>query len=122
MLEVSVIPSQYTRPNRYPDVDWNNDGFYRYTGGRWLFNEAEQLADRFVKFNTTELVRIATASLGCGPSACVGVQKLPEGNYNKAFLINLRDGRQVVAKVPNPNAGLPFCTTASEVATMGFVG
>lgn len=31
------------------------------------------------------------------------------------------DGRQVITKVPNPNAGLPFYTTASEVATMDFV-
>jgi hypothetical protein len=31
------------------------------------------------------------------------------------------DGRQVVAKIPNPNAGRPHFTTASEVATMDFV-
>ncbi|RDL37379.1 uncharacterized protein BP5553_04812 [Venustampulla echinocandica] len=29
-------------------------------------------------------------------------------------------GTQVVAKVPNPNAGLPHFTTASQVATMDF--
>ncbi|KZF23492.1 phosphotransferase enzyme family protein [Xylona heveae TC161] len=68
-----------------------------------------------------ELVRVATASLGCGPDSCISVEKLPEGNYNKVFLIKLHDGRQVVAKVPNPNAGLPFYTTASEAATMEFV-
>jgi len=31
-------------------------------------------------------------------------------------------GTQVVAKIPNPNAGQPHLTTASEVATMEFVG
>ncbi|KAL9079198.1 MAG: hypothetical protein Q9157_001907 [Trypethelium eluteriae] len=31
------------------------------------------------------------------------------------------DGSQVVAKIPNPNAGMPHFTTASEVATMDFV-
>jgi hypothetical protein len=31
------------------------------------------------------------------------------------------DGQEVVAKVPNPNAGTPHFTTASEVATMEFV-
>ncbi|KAJ5896137.1 uncharacterized protein N7473_005536 [Penicillium subrubescens] len=30
------------------------------------------------------------------------------------------DGQEVVAKVPNPNAGTPHFTTASEVATMEF--
>ncbi|PWY70977.1 hypothetical protein BO70DRAFT_399593 [Aspergillus heteromorphus CBS 117.55] len=32
----------------------------------------------------------------------------------------MTDGRQLVAKVPNPNAGFPFYKTASEVATMEF--
>ncbi|KAH6855793.1 hypothetical protein B0I37DRAFT_63028 [Chaetomium sp. MPI-CAGE-AT-0009] len=32
------------------------------------------------------------------------------------------DGREVVGKVPNPNAGLPHYTTASEVANMDFIG
>jgi len=31
------------------------------------------------------------------------------------------DGKRVIAKVPNPNAGQPHYTTASEVATMDFV-
>lgn len=31
------------------------------------------------------------------------------------------DGTEVVAKLPNPNAGAPHFTTASEVATMEFV-
>lgn len=116
-----MITFQFAGPNGYLDVRWDDDSFYHYTGGRWLFNEAEQLADRCVKFNMAELVRVATKSLGCSPSSCVSVEKLPEGNYNKAFLIKMCDGRQVVAKVPNPNAGLPFYTTASEVATMDFV-
>ena len=41
--------------------------------------------------------------------------------FNKAFLMFMDDGREVVAKVPNPNAGIPHFTTASEVATMDFV-
>lgn len=35
--------------------------------------------------------------------------------------MTMDDGREVVAKVPNPNAGIPHFTTASEVATMDFV-
>ena len=34
----------------------------------------------------------------------------------------MSDDKQVIAKVPNPNAGRPHFTTASEVATMQFVG
>ena len=42
--------------------------------------------------------------------------------YNKAMLLTMEDGAQVIAKIPNPNAGTPHFTTASEVATMEFVG
>lgn len=31
------------------------------------------------------------------------------------------NGAQVVAKIPNPNAGPDFLTTASEAATLEFV-
>jgi hypothetical protein len=41
--------------------------------------------------------------------------------YNKALLLTMDDGTQAVAKIPNPNAGRPHLTTASEVATMEFV-
>jgi hypothetical protein len=100
----------------------DDESFHRYTGGRWLFNEKKQLADRSIKFNMTELVRAATTSQVVNIDSCINVEKLPEGDFNKAFLITMRDGQQVIAKVPNPNAGLPFYTTASEVATMDFVG
>ncbi|EZF34361.1 hypothetical protein H109_06017 [Trichophyton interdigitale MR816] len=78
------------------------------------------MADRSVKFDMTELVRAAAATQGCDISSCIKVEKLPEGDYNKVFLITLHGGHQVIAKVPNKNAGVPFYTTASEVATMKF--
>ncbi|KAK2825770.1 hypothetical protein FQN49_007382 [Arthroderma sp. PD_2] len=108
------------RPSSHGVSHWEDESFYLYTDGRWLYNEKRQLADRSVRFNMTELVRAAAASQGCDISSCVKVEKLPEGDFNKAFLITMRGGNQVVAKVPNRNAGLPFYTTASEVATMDF--
>lgn len=68
-----------------------------------------------------ELAKIAATSLGLEPCSCTGVQKLQEGNYNKAFLLTMNNGDEVVAKVRNPNAGFALYTTASEVATMDFV-
>lgn len=47
--------------------------------------------------------------------------KYREGQYNKAFLLTFNDGTDVVAKLPNPNAGPNVLTTASEVATMDYV-
>lgn len=52
---------------------------------------------------------------------CFKVEKLLDGMFNKAFLFTMGDGRQVVGKVPNPNAGRSHYTTASEVATMDFL-
>ncbi|CDM36459.1 hypothetical protein DTO013E5_6890 [Penicillium roqueforti] len=92
---------------------------YHYTSGRWLWNEKEQLSRRYVKFNLAELVKIATRATGS--KSCVEVQKLPEGNFSKVFLLTMEDGKEVIAKLPNPNAGPQYFTTASEVATMDYV-
>lgn len=100
--------------------DWNkNQDFFRYTAGRFLFDEVKQMARRCVQFDMNELVHIATSSTAS--RSCVAVRKLPEGQYNKTFLLTMDDGKRVVAKVPNPNAGRPHDTTASEVGTMDFV-
>lgn len=100
--------------------DWNqNQDFFRYTAGRFLFEEITQMACRSVKFDMNELVHIAASSIAS--RSCVAVRKLPEGQHSKAFLLTMDDGKRVIAKVPNPNAGRPHYTTASEVATMDFV-
>ena len=52
----------------------------------------------------------------------IRVSKYREGEYNKVFLLTMDNGTEVVAKVPNLNAGPPHYTTASEVATMEYVG
>jgi len=62
-----------------------------------------------------------TAAQSIGASLCVEIEKLPEGNFNKTFILTMNNGKQVIAKVPNPNAGHAHFTTASEVATMDFV-
>lgn len=50
------------------------------------------------------------------------VLKCIEGQYNKALILSMDNGQDVVARLPNPNAGPRFYTTASEVATRQFVG
>jgi hypothetical protein len=102
------------------DKDWNSDeSYFRFTRGTFVRNEAEQLSSRCVRFDMNELTRVAARSLGA--TACVAVSKLPEGMYNKTFLMSMDDGQQCIAKIPNPNAGIPHFNTASEVATMTFV-
>jgi len=78
------------------------------------------MSQRYVRFNVNELARIAANAIGA--NICISIAKYPDGMYNKAMLLTMDNGVQVVAKIPNPNAGLPHFTTASEVATMDFVG
>jgi hypothetical protein len=49
------------------------------------------------------------------------MSKLAEGGLHKVFRLVVDNGTIVIARIPNPNAGPPFKTTASEVATMDFV-
>jgi hypothetical protein len=47
--------------------------------------------------------------------------KIPEGLYNKMFFLKMENGREVLGRIPNPNAGHPQLVVASEVATLDFV-
>lgn len=106
---VSTVTSD---PNNY-------DHFFRYTSGRWLWDEEQQLKDRFTPFNVRELKRIAAQSVGA--NECVDMTKLAEGSFNKIFRLSMDNGRAAIVRVPHPIAGPKYLTTASEVATMDFV-
>lgn len=97
----------------------DHEALFRYTSGRWLWDEEQQLRDRYKAFNVAELQIVATRAIGSG--SCISMIKLAEGGYNKVFRLLMDDGKKVLARIPNPNAGPSFYTTASEVATMEFV-
>lgn len=73
-----------------------------------------------MKFNVNELARVAAQATGA--RHCIDVEKFADGMHNKALLLTMDNGSKVVGKIPNPNAGRSHFTTASEVATMDFVG
>jgi hypothetical protein len=103
-----------------PDKDWNeHEEFFKFTCARFIRDEEGEMERRYIKFDMNELARIAAQMVGS--NRCVSVVKYPDGMYSKAFLLTMEDGKQVVAKVPNLNAGLAHFTTASEFATMDFV-
>lgn len=81
-------------------------------------DEQRQLAQRFVKFDVDNLCSQA-ASLFSPQTQCTSIVKL-EGNFNKALLLTMNDGDEVIAKLPCPNAGAPSLRTDSEVATLKF--
>ncbi len=84
-----------------------------------MINEEFEMSQRYVPFNMDKLAQVAASAVNS--TYCVAIEKYPDGQYTKAFLMTMEDGKQVVAKVPNPNAGQVHFTTASEVATMQFV-
>ncbi|RDW64359.1 uncharacterized protein DSM5745_09770 [Aspergillus mulundensis] len=92
---------------------------FRYTSGRWLVDEKVQQQARYVKFNLDQLCRLAATQFS-DTAKCTRVVKL-EGNFNKALLLTMDDGNEVIAKLPCPNAGPQSLTTASEVATLKFL-
>ncbi|KAF2172794.1 hypothetical protein M409DRAFT_35412 [Zasmidium cellare ATCC 36951] len=100
-------------------IDNDPESLYSYSSGRWLWNEEQQMACRRRRFNVTELAQAAAPTVGS--QFCVKLAKLSEGSFNKAFLLTMDNGKEMIAKLPNPNAGYEHLTTASEVATMDYV-
>jgi hypothetical protein len=96
-----------------------SDDIFTYTRGRFVCDEEYEMSQRKVLFNVNELARCAAKAIGA--KSCISIEKYPDGMHNKSMLLTMDNGSQVVAKVPNPNAGIPHFTTASEVATMDFV-
>jgi len=108
----------YKRPVSSSHNAFKDDQLSKYTSGRWLWNEREQMNARYRRFNVEGLKKVACEAIGS--NGCKSLEKIGEGNYNKAFRLVMQDGRRVIAKIPNPNAGPAQYTTASEVATLDF--
>jgi len=96
-----------------------NENFHRFTRARFVCNEEYELSQRYVRYNVDQLAHLAATAVGS--KTCVSIEKCPDGMHNKVLLLTMDDGTQAIAKVPNPNAGRPHFTTASEIATMDFV-
>jgi hypothetical protein len=97
---------------RYPDP-------FNYTSGRWIYNEEKRLTERRVVFSMPALQN--AAALATGAKKCLKVTKLPEGLFNRVFLLTMDNETEVVARIPTPVAGPACLMTASEVATMEFM-
>ena len=84
------------------------------------YNEALRHKERKLIFNVDGLRRLAAESVGQNLTDVVGLSKLGEGGFNRAFLIALRDGQQLVARVPYPVVANHYAI-ASEVATIEYM-
>src|SRR5271170_3189611 len=97
----------------------STEDFFRYTRGRFLFDEDVQLKERCKEFKVAALKNVVVQTTSS--KQCINMVKLGEGSFNKVFLLTMDSGKQVVARIPHPNAGSKKNTTASEVATLHFL-
>ncbi|KAF5354038.1 hypothetical protein D9756_006957 [Leucocoprinus leucothites] len=116
--------SSIATPTRWPSrrgfsimAHLRND-FFDYTSGRWIFNDVLRHTERRRVFNVDELLRLAAESVNRSPDDIAGMEKLAEGGFNRTFLITMRCGFQMVARIPYPATIPKYLTVASEVATM----
>ncbi|QIX02457.1 hypothetical protein AMS68_007974 [Peltaster fructicola] len=100
-------------------LSYDHEDFHRYTQGRFIEDEATAMLFRYLSFNVDELMSAAASAVHS--RSCIAIEKCPDGMHNKTFLLKMDDGKEVIARLPNPNAGIAHYTTASEVATMEFM-
>ena len=81
-------------------------------------NDALRQAERRRVFNVNGLSRLAAESVGRSPDDIVDLKKLAEGGFNRTFLITMRGGFRMVARIPYTVTTPKYFALASEVATM----
>jgi hypothetical protein len=112
------------RANNLSTSDRDHDGsfdraLFSYTSGRFLYNEALRLRERYVEFNVAALKEAVSQHTGHG--RVVGLQKLSEGGFNRVFLATLENNSQAIVKIPY-NLSVPKTyATASEAATLTYL-
>ncbi|KAI0339794.1 hypothetical protein BDW22DRAFT_1486502 [Trametopsis cervina] len=99
----------------------SDDSLFNYTSGRWVYNDALRHKERHRPFNVTSLCRLAAQSVDRDPTDVLSISKLDEGGFNRTFLITLRDGTKVVARIPYPVTVPDYNGVASEVATIEYM-
>ncbi|KAK2879399.1 hypothetical protein FQN49_000917 [Arthroderma sp. PD_2] len=94
---------------------------FEYTTGRWIYNEALRHRERKRAFNVSELKHLAALSVQQRGEDVACFEKLAEGGFNRSFLVTMRNGFRIVARVPYPVTEPKSLVIASEVATMDFL-
>ena len=66
------------------------------------FNGDLRHAERRLVFNVDELSRLAAEAVNRSPDDIVRLEKLAEGGFNRTFIITMRCGFRMVARIPYP--------------------
>ncbi|OOF98798.1 hypothetical protein ASPCADRAFT_140162 [Aspergillus carbonarius ITEM 5010] len=102
-------------------MDHPSNDLFRYTSGRWLYNEQSRFSERYLKFDVSALKSVVALASGCDPSDIVTFSKLAEGGFNRSFQITFKNGRCVIARLPYPSTVPKGYAVASEVATLDYL-
>jgi hypothetical protein len=97
----------------------SREDVFRYTNGRFLADEAAQIAKRYVRFDLDKLCDLVVSVSGSQKSPVCKIDKM-EGGFSKALLMMMENGSEAVVKIPCSNAGRPMYSTASEVAVLNY--
>ncbi|RPD52727.1 hypothetical protein L226DRAFT_550868 [Lentinus tigrinus ALCF2SS1-7] len=99
----------------------SDNELFEYTSGRWLVNDKLRHAERRRDFNVDELRRLAAESVKRSPDDVESLRKLAEGGFNRVFLITMRDGFRMVARIPYSATAPKYFAVASEAATLAYL-
>ncbi|OTA33642.1 hypothetical protein BTJ68_08196 [Hortaea werneckii EXF-2000] len=80
-----------------------------------------RLDERHLTFNVSALLAAAAQSINRQKEDIKSFRKLAEGGFNRVFELTMRDGFQIVARLPYPSTQPKLLATSSEVATMDLV-
>ncbi|KAL4907718.1 kinase-like domain-containing protein [Aspergillus multicolor] len=89
-------------PNDPIEVPIQEVDLFRYQRYRWLDDDAKSQAVRYREFNVHALLRVAAELVDQQGLTCSKIRKRVEGQYNKAFVLTMSNGREVVARLPIP--------------------
>lgn len=91
---------------------------YTYTTGRWLRNDSEERAERYIEFDFDQLRR-RVVKLCPGANRIDSFEK-KEGGFNRIFIFTCDNKKRIVARLPTKAAGPSRLTTHSEIATIHY--
>ncbi|KAF9007169.1 hypothetical protein BDQ17DRAFT_262223 [Cyathus striatus] len=93
---------------------------FKYTFGRCIINERDELQKRYVKFNIPALKKAAVDAVD-GATSVVEFRRLMDARYNRMISLTMDNGQTVLAKLPYNNLVGPIePIVESEVATTEF--
>ena len=85
------------------------------------YNDSLRHAERHVQFNVLELKRHAAEAVHRKLEDIATLEQLAEGGFNRTFLITMKDGFQMVARMPYQMTVPKQLVVASEVATLDLL-